>query len=89
MNPRVTEVEPNSDHTLNLHFNNDETRVFDVKPYLDKGIFAELRDLNAFNSVKPAFGGVLWAGGQDLCPDRLYDESVPVDPTRLHIHVAK
>lgn len=82
MNPRVTAVEPNSDHTLTLHFTNDEVRVFDIKPYLGIGIFTELRDLSAFNSVRLLLGSVQWVGGQDLCPDMLYAESVPSDADR-------
>ena len=42
MNPRVVEVHPNPDFTITLTFANSEVRRFDVKPYLDKGIFTEL-----------------------------------------------
>ncbi len=57
---------------------NDETRIFDVKPYLDKGIFTELRDLHYFNSVKPFLGSIQWKNGQDFCPDTLYEEGIVV-----------
>lgn len=75
MNPRVTDVKPSQDFTLVLTFSNGEVRLFDVKPYLDKGIFRELRERRAFNSVRPFLGSVQWQGGQDLCPDTLYQES--------------
>lgn len=75
MNPRIKDVKPNSNYTLTLTFTNDEIKVFDVKPYLDKGIFRELNDLSLFNSVKPFLGSIQWKGGQDLCPDTLYLES--------------
>jgi hypothetical protein len=78
MNPRVKDVRPNPDFTVSLLFENGETRVFDVKPYLDKGIFCQLRDMKAFNSVRPFLGSVRWRGGQDFCPDTLYLDSVPV-----------
>lgn len=77
MNPRVKDVKPNSDYTLTLTFTNGEVRVFDVKPYLDKGIFKELKDKSLFNSVKPFLGSVQWNNGQDFCPDTLYLESTP------------
>ena len=44
MNPRVIKVEPSSDYTLLITFTNSEKRIFDVKPYLDKGVFKELKD---------------------------------------------
>lgn len=78
MNPRVKAVKPNPDYTLTLTFTNGEVRRFDVKPYLGIGIFQELRDLSAFNSVRPFLGSVQWVNGQDFCPDTLYEESVPV-----------
>jgi hypothetical protein len=75
MNPRVSEVKPNRDYTLTLTFTNGEMRVFDVKPYLDKGIFRELKELSLFNTVRPFLGSIQWKNGQDFCPDTLYLES--------------
>jgi hypothetical protein len=75
VNPRIREVKPNLDYTLTLTFTNGEVRVFDVKPYLDKGIFRELKELSLFNSVKPFLGSIQWKNGQDFCPDMLYLES--------------
>jgi hypothetical protein len=78
MNPRVTAVKPNPDYTLTLTFTNGEVRSFDVKPYLDMGIFTELKEMSVFNSVKPFLGSIQWQSGQDFCPDTLYLESVPI-----------
>lgn len=75
MNPRVTAVRPNPDFTLTLTFTNGEVRVFDVKPYLDRGIFRELQSPHYFNSVRPFLGSIQWQNGQDFCPDTLYMES--------------
>lgn len=78
MNPRVKSVRPNADFTITLTFDNDEVRVFDVKPYLERGIFRELKDVAAFNSVRPFLGSVQWQSGQDFCPDTLYLRSTPL-----------
>ena len=75
MNPRVAAVQANEDFTLSLVFTTGELRRFDVKPYLDIGIFRELRDPGAFRRVRPVLGSIQWASGQDLCPDTLYEES--------------
>ncbi len=75
MNPRITEVKPKKDFSLQLTFSNGEVKRFDVKPYLNIGIFKELKDLRLFNSVKPFLGSIQWANGLDLCPDTLYMES--------------
>ena len=77
MNPRVKFVEPNADYTITLTFTNGEVRSFDVKPFLNIGIFKELKEPSLFNSVKPFLGSIQWQNGQDFCPDTLYVESVP------------
>jgi hypothetical protein len=77
LHPRVTAVEPQADYTLQLTFANGEVRVFDVKPYLATGIFRELRDPSAFNSVRPFLGSIQWKNEADLCPDMLYEQSLP------------
>jgi len=75
MNPRVKNVVPNKDFTLSLTFINGEKKIFDVKPYLEIGIFRELKKPEIFNSVKPFLGSIQWINGQDFCPDTLYLES--------------
>ena len=82
MNPRVKDVKAQSDYTLILTFDNEEHRIFDVKPYLDKGIFRELKNQSMFNSVQPCLGSIQWQNGQDFCPDTLYLDSVPVKEER-------
>ena len=76
MNPRVKDVKPQSNYTVLLTFTNGEKKIFDVKPYLEKGIFRELKDASLFNSVKPFLGSIQWKNGQDFCPDTLYEDSV-------------
>ncbi len=75
MNPRIKEVKPNNNYTITLTFMNDEVKVFDMRPYLDIGIFKELKDFHLFCTVKPFLGSIQWKNGQDLCPDTLYLES--------------
>lgn len=78
MNPRVKNVIPNSDFSLQIEFTNGEIKVFDVKPFLNIGIFKELNDYTKFKNVKPFLGSIQWSSGQDLCPDTLYLESILV-----------
>ncbi|HUJ72696.1 MAG TPA: DUF2442 domain-containing protein [Verrucomicrobiae bacterium] len=82
MNPRVKAVEPQPDYVLKLTFTNNEVRLFDVKPYLATGVFQELRDVEVFHSVRPVLGSIQWKNEADLCPDTLYERSVPARPTK-------
>lgn len=72
----VKKVSPLPDYKLSLVFEDDTEGIFDVKPYLDNGVFAELKDEKLFNSVHVAFDTVEWDNGADLCPELLYGESV-------------
>jgi len=76
MNPRVKKVQPLTNYLLELTFDNNEVRVFDVKPYLDRGIFKELKDETFFKSVTTFLGTIKWPHDQDFCPDTLYEDSV-------------
>ncbi len=75
MNPRVTKVSPEPGFRLYLEFSNGQRREFDVSPYLDRGIFRQLKDPRYFRQVRVSLGTVEWPDGQDFCPDTLYETS--------------
>lgn len=72
MNPRVKDVSVAKDFQLLLTFESGEKKIFDVKPYLNIGVFKELNDENIFKTVRVNMGSISWLNGQDLCPDTLY-----------------
>src|SRR5438128_6614687 len=80
MNPKVKKVEPTNNHILIVAIANGEIRESDVKPYLDKGIFTELKDLSYFRSVKVVAGSVEWPHEQDFSFDTLYIAGTPLAP---------
>ncbi|HHW06908.1 MAG TPA: DUF2442 domain-containing protein [Clostridia bacterium] len=72
----VVDVKPLEDYKLLLTFENGEKRVFDVKPYLNKGIFKELQDEKVFRTVRVSFDSIEWCNQADLDPEVLYEKSV-------------
>ena len=72
MNPTVITVEPENNYKLLITFENNEKRLFDVKPFLDKGIFTELKSIDYFKKVKVSFGAIQWPNEQDFSKDTLY-----------------
>ena len=72
----VKDVKPLNDYNLLLKFENDEERVFDVKPYLNIGKFQELKDEKLFKSVKICFDSIEWENKLDLDPELLYEKSI-------------
>jgi Protein of unknown function (DUF2442) len=75
MNPFVKTVKPQKDYLLLLIFENGETRVFDLKPYLEKPVFRQLRSMTLFQTGRVVSGSVEWQGNVDLSFDTLYLES--------------
>ncbi len=47
-----------------------------MKPFLDFGIFQDLKDQNAFNRVRVAFDTIDWESGADLAPAFVYEKCI-------------
>ena len=79
MNPRVRSVKPLEHYRVEILFSNGEIGVYDCRPLLEFGVFAELQDEHYFRQVRAELGTVVWPHEQDLCPDTLYlDAEKPV-----------
>ena len=76
MNPRVIKVQSQENFKLKIIFDNGAAGIFDMRPYLDLGIFSELKNKKYFCKVKPVYGTIAWPHGQDVCPDTLYEQSI-------------
>jgi hypothetical protein len=76
---KVIAVKANEDFSLELKFNDNSIRKFNARPYLDFGVFTELKDIGYFKQARIAFGTVQWPHEQDISPDTLYIESWPIE----------
>ena len=78
LRPTASQVKPLENYKIEVLFNNGERKIFDVKPYIKGAWYGELSDPAYFKSVSVNGFTVEWANGQDLCPDELYHDAVPV-----------
>lgn len=76
MKPKAIDVKTLNDYKLEIVFDNNEKKVFDVKPYFKFKIFQELKDIKKFETVKISGLSIEWDNGADICPDELYNNSV-------------
>jgi len=83
MNPYVKSIQFKDDYCLLLTFENDEKRIFDLKPYFDKPVFARLKNTALFKTARVVSGAVEWQGEIDLSYDTLYLESKIVKATQV------
>jgi hypothetical protein len=79
----VTGVVPLANYQLLLTFAGGESRVFDVAPYLAKGVFALLREKTLFDAVRISFDTIAWPNGADFCPELLYANSRVLAPDEI------
>jgi hypothetical protein len=71
----VIKVIAQDGYHLLVTFNTGETRLFDARPYLEKGVFIQLKNEE---QAYVAYDTVCWPGNLDIAPETLYDRSIEV-----------
>lgn len=72
----IISVKAMQDFKLLITFDNGEIKLPDMKPYLDTGIYKELKNIEIFNSVRVSFDTIEWSNGADLDPEEIYKMSI-------------
>ena len=75
----VKTVKPMRDYQIYVEIEDGRKGIFDLKPYLERGVFQELKDVHYFNQVRILFGAVTWPNEQDIAPETLLAEMLPAD----------
>ena len=73
----VKTVRPLTDYRIYVEIGGGKKGVFDLKLYLNHGVFRELRDVHYFAQAGILFGAVTWPHGQDVAPETLLAEMTP------------
>ncbi|WP_417912625.1 DUF2442 domain-containing protein [Candidatus Electronema sp. TJ] len=68
----VISVAPQEDRSLLLTFENNERRIFDMVPLLEKKPFLKLKNLPLFMKASVENGTVVWPGNIDIDPETLW-----------------
>ena len=79
--PKVIQVVPFKDFTVDVYFDDGKIVLFDIKPFLKQGIFRKLSDINIFMDTCTVLNHTLaWdiAGGRDE------ENCIDIDPENLH-----
>ncbi len=70
------QVEVLDNYCLKILFDNQEQRIFDVKPYLSDPFFHAISNQTIFSTARVNPITVEWDGDIDICPDELYEKSI-------------
>jgi len=79
----VIRVVPHNNFSLELWFDTGDHRLFDARPYLNRGVFVSLQDISLFKQAFVALDTVCWPGNLDIAPETLYDRSVAIGVKQL------
>ncbi|MFZ2423615.1 MAG: DUF2442 domain-containing protein [Anaerolineae bacterium] len=74
----IISVKAHDDYTLELVFENDAKRLFDMNPFFDRKPFDRLRNSPIFFKASIHYGTVTWPGNIDIAPETLWARSVPI-----------
>ena len=69
MRPKAIDVKVLNNYELEIKFDNNERKIFDVKPYFKFKIFNELKNYEEFKKVQISGLSIEWKNGADICPD--------------------
>lgn len=71
---RVNKVSYYKNYALYVELTNGLKGYFDLSPYLDKGIFVKLKNIDYLKMVKRNTCGIYWPKGQDFSADTIEHE---------------
>ena len=79
LEPIVREVRALENYKLYLKFDNGEERIYDMKPLLNKKFYQGLKDRERFKKVTSDGISIEWETGEDVAPENLYYDSIPLE----------
>lgn len=78
--PDIIEVKALEQYQIYLKFSNGEEKIYDMKETIEKiKYFSKLKNIEYFKKVKPRGDTVEWENGEDIAPENLYYNSIPVE----------
>ena len=77
--PSPKKVKELDNYLLYIEFENGERKIFDMKRNLEFEFYKRLIDKKNFKNVKISGINIEWKTGEDIAPETLYYESIPLE----------
>ncbi len=77
--PNPIKVKAFENYLLYIKFENGEQRIFDMNKNLQFKFYEKLRDKKKFRNVRISGINIEWKTGEDIAPETLYYESIPLE----------
>lgn len=82
MFPKIVQVVPTEEYTVYVYFEDGKIVCYDVKPLLEKEVFAALREIEYFTRTCTIMNDTLaW----DISGDRDSTKCIDIDPDTLYM----
>ena len=80
MTPDIIEAKILEDYRIYLKFATGEEKIYDMKKWIynDKN-YSKLKDETYFKDIKVTRDTIEWKTGEDIAPEYLYHESIPIE----------
>ena len=78
--PDIIEAKVLKEYYIYLKFSNGEEKIYDMKKTIEKiKYFNNLKNRKYFKNIKPFGDTVQWENGEDVAPENLYYDSIPIN----------
>lgn len=83
------EVKPLENFLLYIKFQNGEEKIYDMKEMLKFDFYKNLRNEENFKKVKIYGITLKWSTGEDIAPEKIYFNSIPIQEFKSTIKEMK
>lgn len=78
MEPRPIEVKALKNYLIYVKFKNNEERIYDMKENFKYPFYQNLKDIQKFKKIRISGINIEWESGEDIAPENLYNDSIPI-----------
>ena len=83
------EVKPLENFLLYIKFQNGEEKIYDMKEMLQYDFYKNLRKKELFKKVQVYGITLKWSTGEDIPPEKIYFNSIPIQEFKSEIKEMK
>ena len=77
--PRIKSIKTSNDFCIEIIYITGEKKLYDMKKNLEYSFYKNLNNISYFMLAKSVETTIEWPQGEDIDPNELYNNSVPIN----------